>query len=211
MSEVSFFIFCNPSIKLNYIARLQITFFKPFGQINPKMIRYYFDELGVYANAYLRFEDRDIVQRVEYVSRGKLIRKDYFTYGRLFSEYYSPVNNEAHLYMRRFYNENGTEALVEIIDGETNVYKIGNRTIFSKQRFISTDNSFPRYCGLRITVYFSIMSVLSSFFSRSLTAERDIFTFLLISEMETREFSCSNSRILTSVTSILSPPDGTLA
>ncbi len=102
-----------------------------------KMIRYYFDELGVYANAYLRFKDRDIVQRVEYVSRGKLIRKDYFTYGRLFSEYYSPVNNEAHVYMRRFYNEDGTEALVEIIDNDTDVYKIGNRTIFSKPRFIA--------------------------------------------------------------------------
>ena len=102
-----------------------------------KMIRYYFDELGVYANAFLRFEGQEIVQRVEYVSRGKLIRKDYFTYGRLFSEYYSPVNNEAHLYMRRFYNEDGTEALVEIIDGDTNVYKIGNRTIFSKPRFIA--------------------------------------------------------------------------
>lgn len=102
-----------------------------------KMIRYYFDALGVYANAYLRFADQDIVQRVEYVSRGKLIRKDYFTYGRLFSEYYSPVNNEAHLYMRRFYNEDGTEALVEIIDGDTDIYKIGNRTIFSKPRFIA--------------------------------------------------------------------------
>lgn len=100
-------------------------------------IRYYFDELGMYANAYLRFKDKDIVQRVEYVSRGKLIRKDYFTYGRLFSEYYSPVNNEAHLYMRRFFNEDGSEALVEIIDGDTDVYKIGNRTIFSKQRFIA--------------------------------------------------------------------------
>lgn len=100
-------------------------------------IRYYFDELGVYANAFLRGRDGDIVQRVEYVSRGKLIRKDYFTCGRLFSEYYSPVDNEAHLYMRRFYNQDGTEALVEIIDGETDVYKIGNRTIFSKPRFIA--------------------------------------------------------------------------
>ena len=102
-----------------------------------KTIRYYFDELGVYANAYLRFPDRNIVQRVEYVSRGKLIRKDYYTYGKLFSEYYSPVNNEAYLYMRRFFNENGTEALVEIIDGDTDIYKIGNRTIFSKPRFIA--------------------------------------------------------------------------
>ncbi len=99
--------------------------------------RYYFDELGMYANAYIREGTKDIVQRVEYVSRGKLIRKDYFTYGRLFSEYYSPVNNEAHLYMRRFYNEDGTEAYVEIIDGDTDVYKIGNRTIFSKPRFIA--------------------------------------------------------------------------
>lgn len=100
-------------------------------------IRYDFEKAGLYAKVYLRKGYQNIVQRVEYVSYGKLIRKDYFTYGRLFSEYYSPVKNEAHLYMRRFFNEDGSEALVEMIDDETSMYRIGNLTIFSKQKFIA--------------------------------------------------------------------------
>lgn len=100
-------------------------------------VRYEFEKSGQYAKVYLRKGYQDVVQRVEYVSYGKLIRKDYFTYGRLFSEYYSPVNKEAHLYMRRFFNEDGSEAWVEMIDGENSVYRIGNHMFYSKQRLIA--------------------------------------------------------------------------
>ncbi len=102
-----------------------------------KAIRYRFDSRGMYANAYLRGDGSNIVQRVEYVCGGKLVRKDYFTSGRLFSEYYAPVNNEAHLYFRRFFNRDGSEALCEIMDGDTDIYRVGCRSFFSKPRFIA--------------------------------------------------------------------------
>lgn len=102
-----------------------------------KSIRYDFDVPGLYAKVYLKKGSSEIAQRVEYVSNGNLIRKDYFTYGRLFSEYYAPVNNRAHIYLRRFFNEDGTEAWVEIMNGETSVFRIGNRTFFSKQKVLA--------------------------------------------------------------------------
>lgn len=69
-----------------------------------------FQESNVYYTIYFVKEQSDLVHRVEIVSKGCLIRKDYFTYGRVFSEYYAPLDNKAHLYLRRFYNENGSVA-----------------------------------------------------------------------------------------------------
>lgn len=102
-----------------------------------KTIRYSFDGNAMYANAYMHAADDNIVQRVEYVCSGKLVRKDYFTSGRLFAEYYAPVNNEAHLYLRRFFNRDGSEALCEIMDGDTDIYRVGCRSFFSKPKFIA--------------------------------------------------------------------------
>ena len=40
---------------------------------------------------------------VRVVSDNCLIRKDYYTYCRIYSEYYAPLDNSAHLYQRRFF------------------------------------------------------------------------------------------------------------
>lgn len=100
-------------------------------------IRYDFPGGEVYARAYCRKGYPDIVQRVEYVSRGKLIRKDYFTYGRLFSEYYAPVKKRAHVYLRRFFNEDGSEAWTESMDEKSIVFRVGSRMFYSKQKLIT--------------------------------------------------------------------------
>ena len=63
-----------------------------------------------YYAVYFVDEQSERVHRVEIVSGGYLIRKDYFTYGRVFSEYYAPLDNRAHMYLRRFFNEDGTVA-----------------------------------------------------------------------------------------------------
>ena len=120
------------------LRQLEDTFAdKPTSMVRDKKVVRYSFEGNRYANAYLRFEGQDIVQRVEYVCAGKLVRKDYYTSGRLFSEYYSPVGNEAHLYLRRFFNRDGSEALCEIMDGETDLYRVGTKLFFSKPRFIA--------------------------------------------------------------------------
>lgn len=48
-----------------------------------------------------------------------LIRKDYYSYVRTFSEYYAPKDNRAKVYMRQFYNEDGSVVYREYIDGNS--------------------------------------------------------------------------------------------
>lgn len=67
---------------------------------------------------YLRAENSPYVERCEYVSRGILVRKDYFSYTRYCTEYFIPKNNQANLIERRFYNEDGTVAYsMQMADG----------------------------------------------------------------------------------------------
>ena len=80
--------------------------------------------------------DSDFVHRVEIVSRGKLIRKDYYMSGRVFSEYYAPLDGKAHLYHRRFFNRDGSLAYEEINDDDNVMYKFPDRLICSKEELI---------------------------------------------------------------------------
>jgi len=80
--------------------------------------------------------DSDYVHRVEMVSRGKLVRKDYFMSGRVFSEYYAPLDGKAHMYHRRFFNRDGSLAYEEINDDENVMYKFPDRLICSKEELV---------------------------------------------------------------------------
>ena len=73
---------------------------------------------------------------VEIVSRGYLIRKDYFSYTKIFSEYYAPKDNKAHMYLRRFFNENGTAAYDEINDDGEVMYKFKDHIFYNKQQLV---------------------------------------------------------------------------
>ena len=78
----------------------------------------------------------ELVHRVEIVSEGYLIRKDYFTYGRTFAEYYAPLDNKAHLYLRRYFNEDGTVAYEEISDDGKVMYQFPDRFFCSKEELV---------------------------------------------------------------------------
>lgn len=73
-------------------------------------------------------EDSDVVDRVEYISRGKLLRRDYYSYVRVLSEYFAPEDNSAKLYMRSFYNEDGSIAYNEYVNDEESMFVL--RIIF---------------------------------------------------------------------------------
>lgn len=76
------------------------------------------------------------VHRVEIVSGGYLIRKDYFIYGRVFSEYYAPLDHKAHMYLRRFFNEDGTVAYEEINDDGKVMYQFPDQMLCSKEELV---------------------------------------------------------------------------
>lgn len=101
-----------------------------------KICRYVFNGSNNFYTAYMVNDHDDYVHRVELVSNGCLIRKDYFTYGRVYSEYFAPLNNEAHLYHRRFFNEDGSVAYEEMIDDDRVMYKFKDKILCSKEEFV---------------------------------------------------------------------------
>ena len=101
-----------------------------------KTVRYVFPGTNVFYMAYLTDETGDFVHRVEMVSNGCLIRKDYFSYCRIYSEYYAPLDHQAHLYQRRFFNEDGSVAYEEITDNDVVMYQFPDRLLCSKEELV---------------------------------------------------------------------------
>ncbi|WP_353458669.1 accessory Sec system glycosyltransferase GtfA [Staphylococcus coagulans] len=90
-----------------------------------------------YVTCYLKNEHKDIVDFAEFVINGKLVRKDYYSYVRTFSEYYAPYDNKAKLFMRQFYNEDGSVAYTEYIDGGTHIYAMKDAKLYTKEAFVA--------------------------------------------------------------------------
>lgn len=103
-----------------------------------KIARYTFDaSKGDFCTAFLVDENSERVHRVEIVKGGYLIRKDFYTYCRTYTEFYAPFEGKAQLYQRRFYNENGTVAYEEVNDKENVLYKFPDKVIYSKEEFVA--------------------------------------------------------------------------
>lgn len=103
---------------------------------NGNIVKYIFAGNNNFYTVYMVNDTDDLVHRVEIVANGALIRKDYYTYCRIYSEYYAPLDKKAHLYQRRFFNENGSVAYEEIIDGDRVMYQFPDKLLCSKEEFV---------------------------------------------------------------------------
>ena len=101
-----------------------------------KIKRFFYEDQDFFLTCYLRNENSPYVERCEYVSRGILVRKDYFSYTRYCTEYFIPMNNQATLIERRFYNEDGSVAYsMQMADGRE-VYRFPDRYLVGRQELI---------------------------------------------------------------------------
>lgn len=91
----------------------------------------------IFYTVYFVKGSQELVHRVELVSRKNLIRKDYYSYTKVFSEYYTPRDGRAYLYQRRFFNEDGTTAYEESIEGSQSIFRFPDRICFSKKELIA--------------------------------------------------------------------------
>ena len=98
--------------------------------------KYTFQGTNNYYKLYLVDDRSNYVHRVEIVSNGCLIRKDYYTYCKIYSEYYAPLDKKAHLYQRRFFNEDGTVAYEEITDNDVVMYQFPDRILCSDRKSV---------------------------------------------------------------------------
>lgn len=106
-----------------------------------KMVKYQFPHLNSYYVAEMTDEVNDCVRAVTRISNGCLIRKDYYTYCRVYSEYFAPCDSQAKMYSRKYFNENGTIAYEEVMGDENDVndvvlYKFPDRLIYSREELV---------------------------------------------------------------------------
>ncbi len=102
-----------------------------------KTIKLFSEVNQTYVVCYLKEQGKPYVDRAEFVSRGNLIRKDFYTYTRTFSEYYAPHENRAKVYMRQFYNEDGSIAYNEYLNNNGHLYMFKDQILYSKQEFVA--------------------------------------------------------------------------
>lgn len=106
---------------------------------NEKTITYKFPDINLRIVAYFDLSNKlskNKIFKVEWIVDEKLIQRDYYTYVKVYSEYFKPVNNQANLYQRRFFNEDGSVEYEELINGEQSLFIFKDRTIYSKQELI---------------------------------------------------------------------------
>lgn len=76
-------------------------------EVAGRLIRYHYPQDNMVVACNLRAVDEDAVETVSYFVNDKLLRKDFYSYTRYCSEYSAPKDNQAKVYQRRFYNEDG--------------------------------------------------------------------------------------------------------
>lgn len=134
----TFFTDCKISPVTYTLEQLEETFENKNYEFSREgtIVKYVFPGNNNFYTAYMVDGKKDLVHRVELVSNGCLIRKDYYTYCRIYSEYYAPLNNQAHLYQRRYFNEDGTVAYEEINDNDVVMYQFPDRLLCSKEELV---------------------------------------------------------------------------
>ncbi|EGQ4165525.1 accessory Sec system glycosyltransferase GtfA, partial [Staphylococcus pseudintermedius] len=96
--------------------------------------RIFFENGKNYLKIYLN--KMGYVEKVEHIYKGNLIKRDYYSYVRILTEYFIPENNKAKCYMRKFYNENGEIAYQEYIHKDDSMFVFSDKIIYSKHDLI---------------------------------------------------------------------------
>lgn len=103
-------------------------------ETNGKSTKLFFSDDSFWT-VYFNNPEKKTVHRVEIVSRNILVRKDYYTSRRIFSEYYYPKNKTIFVNERHFYNQDGSIAYIELVDGKESQFKFSNCLLPSKSAF----------------------------------------------------------------------------
>lgn len=133
-----FFTDCKNSAIPYTLEQLESTFDDNFYNFSREgaVVKYSFVRTNSYYLIYMLDEESNGIQRVEIISNGRLIQKDFYTYCKIYSEFYVPQNNQPHLVLRRFYHENGSVAYEELIEDDVIMYKFSDRILYSREELV---------------------------------------------------------------------------
>ncbi|MCM1232511.1 MAG: glycosyltransferase [Butyrivibrio sp.] len=129
-----FFSDCRPSPVTYTLEKLEKTIDSGYVLSNRgNAVVYQFPDKNIYYTAYLMEGSNNRVYSVDMISNACLVRRDYYTYCKVYSEYYIPMDGQAKLYLRRYFHEDGSIACEEMIDGDTASYKFPDKLLYSRE------------------------------------------------------------------------------
>lgn len=87
---------------------------------------------GLTINVKLADEDKQTVQNVAYVSNGLLVKRDFYSYAKYLTEYFNGDRQANVAAFREFYNEDGSIAYTDHLNGQDELFEFPNQLYYSK-------------------------------------------------------------------------------
>ena len=75
------------------------------------------------------------IDRIEYYYDGSLMKREFYSYTCYAAEYLRNVDGQMKVYLRRFYNKDGSVAYEQLVDGQTEMYRLPDQILYSKVEF----------------------------------------------------------------------------
>lgn len=94
-----------------------------------KEIQYTLDEEKLTIAARLHDEDRQTIDQVSYVVNNRMVMRDFYSYTKYAREYYDGQKNNQ-VTVREFYNEDGTVAYIQHLDGKQETFEMADGQVY---------------------------------------------------------------------------------
>ncbi len=115
-------------------AQLDQRNFKKTVAEDGKNVNYASDEEHLLITARLHDTDANqpTIDQVSYVANGRLIKRDFYSYVKYATEYYSGDVKNNHVTYRHFYNEDGQVAYTQHVQGTTETFEFPHQIYYTK-------------------------------------------------------------------------------
>lgn len=93
-------------------------------------VQYVLNAEGLVIVARLHDRDQQTIDQVSYVFNGQMVKRDFYSYVKYACEYYNGQNDNNRVTVREFYNEDGSVAYVQHLDGDKETFEMADGAIF---------------------------------------------------------------------------------
>lgn len=97
-----------------------------------KNLFYTADDEGLAINVRLHDKEKKTIDQVSYVANGVMVKRDFYSYTKYATEYYSGTSNNNHVTHRDFYNEDGRIAYTQHPRGKNEIFEFPDQIYYSK-------------------------------------------------------------------------------
>lgn len=90
------------------------------------------EQLVIIARLHNPKDEQQTIDQVSYVGQGMLVKRDFYSYVKYATEYYNGDAKNLHVVYRQFYNEDGSVAYTQHLQGKTETFEFPEHIYYTK-------------------------------------------------------------------------------